>query len=115
MEGLLVRENATLWKLLYGYTVQEAIWTGPQFPNSSSNPSDWETAVDCTLGCLFNLSQDPEERHDLATKRPDKVQQMVARILELNQTVFSPRRGSRDPKACDVALNQYGGFWGPFR
>lgn len=115
VEGLLMVESTTLWKLLYGYSVQEAIWTGPQFPNSSTDPNDWETAVDCTLGCLFNLTQDAEERDDLASRHPDKVQQMVARISELNRTVFSPHRGSKDLKACQVALHDNGGFWGPFR
>ena len=114
VEGLITTENATMWKLLFGYHVQEAIWTGPQFPNSSSKPSDWNTEVDCTTGCLFNLTHDPEERNDLASVRPDKVTEMVARIAWHNDTVFSPRRGSKDPRACKTALAEFGGFWGPF-
>ncbi len=35
--------------------IDEAIWTGPQYPNASSNMSTWDTAVDCSHGCLFNL------------------------------------------------------------
>jgi len=53
VEGLIVVENETVWKILHGYSVQEAIWTGPQFPNSSTKSSIWDTAVDCTLGCLY--------------------------------------------------------------
>ena len=40
---------------------------------------------------------------------------MVARLAEINATVFSPQRGARDDAtACKTALDEYGGFWGPF-
>lgn len=35
--------------------IDEAVWTGPQYPNASSNMSAWDTAMDCSRGCLFNL------------------------------------------------------------
>jgi len=115
VEGLISSEEpSTMWKLLYGYSILEAIWTGPQFPNSSTTPSDWDSSVDCTAGCLYNLTRDPEERQNVAHLFPDKVHQMVKRISELNQTVFSPDRGPKDPRGCRVALSENGGFWGPF-
>ena len=35
--------------------IDEAVWTGPRYPNASSNMSAWDTLVDCSHGCLFNL------------------------------------------------------------
>jgi hypothetical protein len=114
IEGLISVENSTMWKLLFGYTVSEAIWTGPKFPNSSTKTSDWDTSVNCSMGCLFNLTNDPEERHDVASVFPQKVVEMSSRIATLNRTVFSPNRGKRDPRACEIALRENHGFWGPF-
>jgi len=99
------------YKLLVGI-VDEALWTGPQSPNRSE--VNWETVVDCTSGCLFDIVADPSEYHDLAASNPSLVKDMLSRIREINQTVFSPRRGVRDPLGCDTAVHKYDGVWGPF-
>ena len=39
---------------------------------------------------------------------------MRQRIEELVQTAFNPDRGATDPLACEKALGEYGGFWGPW-
>lgn len=39
---------------------------------------------------------------------------MRMRLEEINKTVFSPRRGPASPLGCEVAVQKYGGFWGPF-
>ena len=39
---------------------------------------------------------------------------MCGRLQEINATTFSPRRGNVSPLGCMVALEKYGGFWGPF-
>ena len=43
-------------------------------------------------------------------------QSASARVDALQQSseVYSPIRGKVDPRACEVATNKYGGFWGPF-
>ena len=62
----------------------------------------------------YNLTQDPTEHFDIAASQPQLVAQMTARLIELNATCFSPRRGDVDPAACTVANERYHGFWGPF-
>ena len=109
VEGLIVGDL----KLLLG-TFADAIWTGPHFPNTTTKPGDWDTTADCTSGCLFNLTSDPTEHYDIAKANPATVAQMKARIAEINATAFSPQRGTADPSGCEVALQRYGGFWGPF-
>jgi arylsulfatase B len=114
----LVRADG--WKLLIGETGQN-IWTGPYYPNASTKWDDvpYHCGVPSSPpvgkgGCLFNVLSDPNEHDDVAAQHPDIVQEMYARILELQATAFSPNRGVVQPEACEAALNTYGGFWGPF-
>lgn len=111
------------WKLLVGQTGQN-IWTGPYYPNASSSWKD--VPYDCGIpgapppkgkaasGCLFNYLTDPTEHADVAESNPDVVAKMYARLQELQKSAFSPDRGTVQAAACDAALKQWGGFWGPF-
>jgi len=102
------------WKILLGNISQNG-WTGPIFPNSSSTWSSGKNPAHCgTQGCLFNIIQDPTEHVELGDQYPDIRKQLLNRIQELTPTVFSPDRGTVDPRACHAALNKYGGFWGPW-
>ena len=63
------------------------------------------------VGCC---AADPTEHHDLAQSLPLIVTQLRERLQQINRTVFSPVRGGNSPLGCKVALQKYGGFWGPF-
>ena len=39
---------------------------------------------------------------------------MHSRMDVLQKGVFNPKRGDVDPGACDMAMNEYQGFWGPW-
>ena len=60
-----------LYKLMVG-TFHFAMWTGPQWPNASSNSfaanhSHWDVTANCLPnGCLFDLTADPTEHYDIA-------------------------------------------------
>lgn len=110
------------YKLLSGTFIQ-AGWTGPRYPNASSNaskcfevhsPAENTCVLKCSPACLFDIRADPEERVDLAGERPDVVREMLARMKVLNKTAFNPDRGEVDMVVCEKALGEYGGFWGPF-
>eukprot|EP00038_Savillea_parva_P001046 m.100915 g.100915 ORF g.100915 m.100915 type:complete len:619 (+) comp10367_c0_seq1:74-1930(+) len=107
------------YKLMVG-TFHFAMWTGPRWPNQSSTPfaanhSHWDVTADCTSGCLYNLTADPTEHVDIASKHPEIVATLRKQLDTANATVFSPNRGQPDTKlACSVALSHYHGFWGPF-
>lgn len=51
---------------------------------------------------------------NLAISHADIWYEMMQRLVEINATFFAPDRGSKDPVACQLAIERYGGFWGPF-
>lgn len=109
VEGVIFQHYKLLWGMF-----AEAVWTGPQFPNTSTKPAQWDTTADCSQGCLYNLIADPSEHNDIAAANPDIVARLKQKILAHNATCFSPQRGVSSPSACATATGTYGGFWGPF-
>ncbi len=59
------------------------------------------------------------EHHNLATEAATnatvaaKLEQLQARLAELNAGNFNPDRGQEDSAAC-TAAEAYGGYYGPF-
>lgn len=105
--GGLIRGDG--WKLLVG-EVGGAVWQGPVFPNRSAYP---QQGIHCKP-CLFQVFQDPTEQTDVAGEHPDIVADMMAELNQLQKTVWNPDRGTDDGLACQVAMDKYGGFFGPF-
>lgn len=111
------------WKLLIGATGQN-IWTGPQYPNTTTNwidkpyqcgiPAFANYPVTGKGGCLFNVLTDPTEHDDVANANPAIVAELMARILVWQTTAFSPNRGYYDNLACEAAIHNHSGYWGPF-
>lgn len=92
-------------------------WQGPSFPNASTSHWAAEKSVhDCgEAGCLFELRSDPTEHVNLVAREPARAQAMLARLREASATTFSPDRGVPDSAgACQAAMSNYGGFWGPW-
>ena len=111
------------WKLLTG----EQWWSGyagARYPNASSlEPSrslnQW---VDCGAGCLFNLTDDPGEAHDLAQANPQVVAALSARLATLREGFFSNNETGVDvcPPGtllcgCWAAEHVWGGALGPYQ
>jgi len=108
------------YKLIIG-ELDQNIWTGPKYPNQTTKWDDtnYHCGVPSTPplgkgGCLFNIFDDPTEHNDISAQKPNIVKEMYARILEIQQTSFTPNRGSDDGTACVAALDTWGGFYGPF-
>eukprot|EP00750_Incisomonas_marina_P001269 INCI1106.2.p1 GENE.INCI1106.2~~INCI1106.2.p1 ORF type:complete len:597 (+),score=61.47 INCI1106.2:143-1933(+) len=109
VQGLIMQK----WKLLVG-PVSMAGWQGPIFPNMSTNWLGQNDILDCgSMGCLFDLDRDPEERDNLVATFPEIADIMRERILQLNAAVYNPDRGVDDGSACRAALAR-GQVWGPF-
>ena len=95
-------EDGKLYKLLTG-AIQESGWTGPHYPNSSTDtccfhhhasgyygpgnargrfcPQAEMCVEDCADGrCLYETRSDPTEHHNLAAQMPGKVAAMLRRI-----------------------------------
>ena len=60
---------------------------------------------------LFNITADPEERHDLSESRPEVVRQLLDRLLYYNSTAVPPRFPKSDPNSNP---EKHGGVWGPW-
>ena len=59
------------YKILTGIVLQ-AGWTGPQYPNKTRPSGGIYAFQDCdSIGCLYNIKDDPEERMNLAKSQPD--------------------------------------------
>ena len=91
-----------------------SVWTGPIFPNLTTDHQDVRVEHDCgTSVCLFNIKEDPEEYHDLASSQPEILKTMQNRLAEWEKTAFNPNRGKPSEKACQKAI-EYGMYYGPF-
>lgn len=102
------------YKIMTG-TMLQAGWTGPQYPNATNAHGGIPSVQDCgDKGCLYNIRENPEERHGLATKMPDILKSMQEKLAKYLATYFNPDRGIVSPEACDAAISKYNGFWGPF-
>ena len=115
-------------------------WVGPRYPNASTPSTVWPPALDCSAGCLFNLTEDPSEDTDIADQHPALAARMAARYDALRAALLQPNDddggyGSRaaggggdggnrdaalvgnneptDPAACR-AMEAAGGFWVPW-
>ena len=101
-------------KILQG-DVEQAGWTGPQYPNLTNPAGGIKALEHCgDGGCLYNIKEDPEERVNLATKMPDILKEMQQKLAKYQATYFNPQRGKQPLVACETAMNKYKGFWGPF-
>ena len=129
------------YKLVTGYQFSGDHWQGPVYPNCTGfSEGRTPTAIsfframggeidffgseeeerrlsytsDCTSGCLFDLSTDPTEHHDLAREVEHKalLHELIGELARLNETIFDPDRGSMEIAHCIVALEH--GAYGPF-
>jgi arylsulfatase B len=105
------------YKVIYGNVIENT-WTGPFYPNATTNWCD-TCPLDCgTIDkptCLFNVLQDPTEHDNLAAANPAIVKEMAARLAELTKGIFAPDRGQpATDMACTASKNKWGGFVGWF-
>jgi hypothetical protein len=77
-----------------------ACWAGPHVPNASR--IDCTSILNCSTGCLYNIFEDPLEQRDLAPNPAyaSRLAAMQTQLLSANNHIFSPDRGTTDPRAC---------------
>ena len=107
--------QSTCYKLVVGKQPMNG-WTGPRYPNASGPqptfiPKGWEH--NCGAGELYDILGDPTEHVNLAAAQPALLAAMQARLAQLNEGYFDPKRGKPDHAACKAAKAR-GGYYGPF-
>ena len=118
--------------MMHSGPIKQACWTGPTFPNQTTNFVSSNCVVNCTTaatslttangsgsgkaGCLFRLDEDEGEYNDLGgdTDQAARLNTMLDAIHAGRKDAYNPKRGKSDPKACEAAVNLFGGYWGPF-
>jgi len=110
-------------KLIIGVNVRFTIRMGPAYPNASTpyTPGRYGVQVPgfaCSaprkLGCLFNVSADPNEYDDLIFTQPEDAAHIFDKLLNASINQFDPLRGDADPKACTRVNGPNQGFYGPW-
>lgn len=101
------------YKILLG-DLEQAGWTGPVYPNTTTHSGINSTEHCGDKGCLYNIKEDPNEYVNLASQLPAVLSEMQGKLNAYQASHFSPDRGKSWPGACEMAVNKYGGFWGPF-
>ena len=98
-------------KLILG-TQRFGFWQGPIYPNSSGPALG--TPVLCGKGCLFNVTADMSEYHDLATERPDEVARLTALFQARIATKYVPPQTAKVAVACSEKVTELRGYLGPY-
>merc|ERR1712137_957933 len=109
------------WKLLLG-NQGGGFYQGPRYPNASSTHVNPVLACG-DQGCLFDVDADPNEYQDVREHYPDVAKDMKARLDVMAQHFFDNNDVGADscptgidmPCACWMAMNHYGGFFGPYQ
>ena len=100
-----------------GNILDMAGWPGTQQPNNTGYIQFSNITQVCgrtvETGCLYDVYADPNEYNNIIASKQEVWETMLARIDEVQKGVWSPVRGTTDPRACEAAIAN-GGFWGPF-
>ena len=68
-------------------------------------------AKNCSLGCLYDILEDPTEFHDVADQHKAVLLNMSTMLASMNQNVFAPDRGAVHLEACSKLQQE--GYYGP--
>ena len=89
-----------------------SFWQAAVYPNRTG-PAD-SPPLNCGQGCLFNVTADPSEYHDLAAARPADVARLRARFDARTATAYHPPHHPQDAAACSANAAKLDGYLGPY-
>lgn len=109
VENMLIQND---WKILQGEKdLGDARWSGPLYPKV---PATGDKVQDCSQGCLYNISADAGEHHDLSKEYPAVTKQMLGRLAQLQQTIWKPTYPNvTQEEVCDTSARYGHGFVTP--
>ena len=128
-EGGLIVGDA---KVVCGIQGMQSFWQSPVYPNASSGKMDptatpadiavygcgWFNESDALAStcCLFNLTADPTEHHDLRLSEPALFASLITELDKQRHTVYQTLYVEPDTSACmdpSQLRAYYGNFLGP--
>ena len=78
------------YKFYNGTTIKYAAWGSTLYPNSTSPDSPIEPVTkDCSMGCLFDIIEDPTEHVDVIDENEVAATTLNARLEELKKGYYS--------------------------
>lgn len=112
---------------LKGERLRGGLWSGwcrlTEARATTTDPcSKGPSGVDCDPYCLFNVVQDPEERHELSKTQPDVLQKLLAAYNAYSkedpnmqdQGIHFPGDMPVDPHA-EAYMAAHGRYWQPWK
>ena len=100
-----------LEKILIGLGRKE-VTSHPAVVNCGEKPEN--ASLNCQVDqspCLYNITADPCEYHNLADSMPDTVIYLMKRLIQYQDSMVAPRNKPRDPAGLPINRN---GVWGPW-
>ena len=92
------------------------MWSPVDFPCS-----DGPKGINCDPYCLYNIVDDPEERHELSSEEPEILNRLMKRYNQFSkeprsmqdQGYHSNKEVPTFSKACEY-MTAHGGYWRPW-
>jgi len=93
------------------------MWSPVDFPCS-----DGPKGINCDPYCLYNIVNDPEERHELSSEEPEILNRLMKHYMQFSleplsmqdQGYHSSKELPRFSKACEY-MKEHGGYWRPWK
>ena len=117
MQGALISGNYKLIVGLQENGCDSLMWSPLDYPCTQG-----ENGPDCDGYCLYDIVNDPYEKHDLSKEKTEILKELIARYNRLadeprdmqDQGYHSEAELPIDPQACQY-MSDHGGYWRPWK
>ena len=117
MQGALISGNYKLIVGLQDYGCDSLMWSPLDYPCTQG-----ENGPDCDGYCLYDIVNDPYEKHDLSKEKTEILKELIARYNKFSnepsdmqdQGYDSEDELPIDPQACQY-MSDHGGYWRPWK
>jgi hypothetical protein len=105
------------WKLINGWHgVYDGYWSNTPYMHTEADFfTQLPVKVNEELTSLFDLSLDPEERHNVAADNIDVVLRMQARLVELADPANGYMRPQNNKPSRRALPSKHNGTWSPWK
>ena len=116
-QGAIIAGNYKLIVQPQRSRCNSVMWSPLDYPCSQGNEGP-----DCDPYCLYDIVNDPQEKKDLSTGNPDKLNQLLERYNKYSEESRDMQdQGYHSRNACPVDkdvcqyMKEHGGYWRPWK